>query len=417
VPDLHPFPALRYNSLAGSLSDLLAPPYDVITEGDAERLRERHRGNAVRLVLPEGEAPEKYDRVAALLGDWRRDGLLELDSVPAVTVYRQEFEGPDGPVSRHGLFAALTLSPLDRGEVLPHERTHSGPKRDRLALTMATRTQLSPVFLTARDESSSLFEGLLAAAGAEPESQAVTPDGISHATWRIDDPDLVASLCRAAGAGPLLIADGHHRYETALEAHSELGDGVPAAGRVLVCVVSGRDPGLRIQPTHRTIAGPPLEGSKVDWPGVIKNSFELRPLAELSPTSAARHAEDHGVTVLWSNNRAWEIQAKAAAVSAGGLDDADTSIPSVVLDQLVIEGILGQDADAAARNGRLSYYREADEAVRAAGHDGAAFLLPAVGQEAVWRVTSLGRRLPPKSTYYEPKIPSGLLFRPLDAGS
>lgn len=415
MPDLYPFPALRYSRLAGSLSALLAPPYDVITPTDADRLRARHRGNAVRLVLPEGEAPEKYDRVATLLRHWREEELLELDSAPSVTVYRQEFPGPDGPVSRHGLFAALTLTPFDRGEVLPHERTHSGPKRDRLALTTATRTQLSPVFLTARDESSRLLDGLLAAAGAEPDSHADTPDGVSHTTWRIDDPELAASLCRAAGAGPLLIADGHHRYETALEARRVLGDDAPAAQRVLVCVVSGRDPGLRIQPTHRTVVGNPIEDSSDDWPAVLADSFELRPVADPSPASAARHAEDHDLIVLWSNGQAWELLPRAGAVSARGIDAADASIPSVVLDHLVVEGILGQDADAAARNGRLAYYRDAEAAVGAAGEEGAAFLLPAVGQEAVWHVTSLGRRLPPKSTYYEPKIPSGILFRPLDA--
>ena len=417
MPDLYPFPALRYSRLAGSLSDLLAPPYDVITGPEADRLRARHRGNAVRLVLPAGEAPEKYDRVATLLRQWREEGLLELDSAPTVTVYRQEFPGPDGPVSRHGLFAALTLSPFDRGEVLPHERTHSGPKRDRLALTTATRTQLSPVFLTARDDSSRLLDGLLAAAGAEPDSRADTPDGVSHTTWRIDAPELAASLCRAAGAGPLLIADGHHRYETALEAQRELGGGAPAARRVLVCVVSGRDPGLRIQPTHRTVVGTPIEDSTDDWPAVLADSFDLRPVADPSPASAARHAEDHDVIVLWSNGQAWELQPRAGALSARGLDDLDASIPSVVLDHLVVGGVLGQDADAAARNGRLAYFRDAEAAVSAAGEEGAAFLLPAVGQEAVWHVTSLGRRLPPKSTYYEPKIPSGLLFRPLDAES
>lgn len=417
MPDLHPFPALRFSRQAGSLSELLAPPYDVITPADAERLRARHRVNAVRLVLPEGDVPGMYEQAATLLGQWRDEGLLELDPVPSVTVYRQEFEGLDGPASRHGLFAALTLSPFDQGEVLPHERTHSGPKRDRLALTMATRAQLSPVFLTARDESSRLFDALLAATGTEPDGHAVTPDGVSHTTWRIDDPERAASLCKAAGAGPLLIADGHHRYETALEAHRLLGGDASAARRVLACVVSGQDPGLRIQPTHRTVVGAPVQGSAEDWTGVLSGSFELRPLADPNPVSAARHSEQHDVIVMWSNGQAWELRPTAGAVSAGGIDAADASIPSVVLDRLVIEGILGQDADTAARDGRLAYFRDAEEASLAAGEEGAAFLLPAVEQEAVWRVTSLGRRLPPKSTYYEPKIPSGLLFRPLDAGS
>ena len=417
MPDLHPFPALRFSRQAGSLSELLAPPYDVITPSDAERLRALHPANAVRLVLPEGDVPGMYEQAARLLGQWRAEGLLEIDPVPSVTVYRQEFEGPQGPVSRHGLFAALTLSPFDQGEVLPHERTHSGPKRDRLALTIATQAQLSPVFLTARDESSRLFDDLLAATGAEPDDHAVTPDGVSHTTWRIGDPELAASLCKAAGAGPLLIADGHHRYETALEANRLLGGEASAARRVLVCVVSAQDPGLRIQPTHRTVVGAPIQGSAEDWTAVLSASFELRPVADSDPVSAARHAEDQDVIVLWSSGQAWELRPTVNVVSTFGLDEADAAIPSVVLDRLVIEGILGHDADTAARDGRLAYFRDAEGATHAAGDEGAAFLLPAVEQEAVWRVTSLGRRLPPKSTYYEPKIPSGLLFRPLDAGS
>jgi uncharacterized protein (DUF1015 family) len=185
---------------------------------------------------------------------------------------------------------------------------------------------------------------------------------------------------------------------------------------VLACVVSGRDPGLRIQPTHRTLVGAPFQGTADAWETVLERSFELRPMADSDPHAAVRVAQQHGVTVLVSNGKAWELRPTARATAAAGLDDADASIPSVVLDRLVIEGVLGQDADAAAHDGRLAYYRDAVEAVIAAGEDGAAFLLPAVEQEAVWRVTSLGRRLPPKSTYYEPKIPSGLLFRPLDAG-
>jgi len=414
VPDLQPFVALRYNPTMADMSDVLAPPYDVISAADAERLRAKHPGNAVRLVLPEGDGDDRYDRAARELRQWREEGLLELDPEPSVTVLRQEFRGPGGRVTRYGLFAALELTPLDRGEILPHERTHSGPKRDRLALTLATRTQLSPIFLAARDDSARLFTGLLAAAEADPDSQAVTPDGVTSATWSITDPVLAAALCQAAGAGPLLIADGHHRYETALEVQRMLGEREPAAGRVLVCVVSQRDPGLRIQPTHRTLPGPPVDGSPDDWATVLANSFTLCRLTDTDPAGAERRAAEGGVIILWSGGRAWEMNPDRHALQAHGLDEADATIPSVVLDRIVVEGVMGQDADTAAHEGRLAYFRGAEEAVRWAGESGAAFLLPPVEQDAVWRVTSLGRRLPPKSTYYEPKIPSGLLFRPFD---
>lgn len=415
MPDLKPFAALRYNPIMAELSDVLAPPYDVISAADAESLRARHRGNAVRLVLPEGNTDDRYDRAATRLREWREEGLLELDPAPSVTVLRQEFSSAAGRVTRYGLFAALELTPLDRGEVLPHERTHSGPKRDRLALTLATRTQLSPIFLAAQDESARLFEGLLAVAESDPDYRAITPDGVTNATWTVTDPVRAAALCQAAGAGPLLIADGHHRYETALEVNRVLGDSEPAARRTLVCVVSQRDPGLRIQPTHRTVPGPPVDGSPSEWAPVLADAFELSALDDPDPAAGERRAAEHGTMVLWSAGQAWEIRPDPHALQAHGLDEADAAIPSVILDRLVVEGVMGRDADTAAHEGRLAYFRGAAEAVGCAGDSGAAFLLPPVEQEAVWRVTSLGRRLPPKSTYYEPKIPSGLLFRPFDA--
>lgn len=417
MPDLRPFRALRYSPRAGNLSELLAPPYDVIAPQQARFLRNRHDSNSVRLVLPEGEVPERYEVAARTLAIWIESGILELDSEPAVTVYRQSFSGPTGPATRHALFAALRLSPFGEGEVLPHERTHSGPKRDRLALTLATRTQLSPVFLTTRDEAAELLKALRGiAADSEPDYRAETEDGVAHAAWRVMDPKTCDRLCRIAGTGPLLIADGHHRYETALEVRRQLGEEVTEAGSVLACVVSGEDPGLRIQPTHRVLIGPPPGPGEDGWIDRLRESFTLNPIADskASPDALAAEAERTGSMVVVTPDGAWRLQPRKSFASDAGLDDDDLAIPSVVLDRLVVEAILGSDADTAAHMERLVYVREPAEAVSAAGALGAAFLLPAVNPSSVWTVTGLGRRLPPKSTYYEPKIPSGLLFRPLD---
>ena len=413
MPRLHPFRALRYRDSSGSLSDLLSPPYDVIGPEQARRLRDRHPANSVRLVLPEGDPPERYDTAARLLADWVEAGILERDIDPCVTVYRQTFEDRGGTLTRHALFAALELSPFGAGEVLPHERTHSGPKRDRLALTLATRTQLSPVFMSSRDAGGALYGLLRDIAANAPDCEARTADGISHSVWRVTDPETCVRLCAAAGLGPLLIADGHHRYETALEVHRLIGDDRPEAGKVLTCVVSGSDPGLRIQPTHRTLLAAPPGGPEIGWAERLHPDFALERLEGDDPAGLAAEAQLSGTPVLVTGAAAWRLRPKTEAARARGLDEADLSIATVVLDRLVVEGILGIDADAAAHDGWLAYFRDPAEAVAAAGERGAAFLLPAVSQDAVWKVTGLGRRLPPKSTYYEPKIPSGLLFRPL----
>jgi uncharacterized protein (DUF1015 family) len=369
--------------------------------------------NSVRLVLPEGESPQRYERAAGLISDWTASGILSLDADPSVTVYRQSFEGPDGPATRHALFAALELSPFERGEVLPHERTHSGPKRDRLALTLATRVQLSPVFFTAGDPEQALYRQVSEIAESVPDGTANTADGVAHATWRVSDTVACAELCDSAGTGPLLIADGHHRYETALEVRRLIGEDHPAARRVLACIVSDSDPGLRVHPTHRTIIGPPPGDSTGDWGERLADLFRAEPLESWDPATLAAAAEAAGALVLVTGAGARLLRPKPEAVQAAVLDETDLSVASVVLDRLVVEGILGSSADESAHAGRLAYFRDPAEAVAAAGADGAAFLLPAVSKEAVWKVTGLGRRLPPKSTYYEPKIPSGLLFRPL----
>ena len=417
MPDLRPFRALRFHPDVGSLSELLAPPYDVIAPDEAELLRKRHGANSVRLVLPEGAVPARYEVAARTLESWIDSGILELDSTPTVTVYRQTFSGPDAPITRHAVFAALQLSPFGEGEVLPHERTHSGPKRDRLALTLATRTQLSPIFLTTRDEAGNLYALLKGISeGSEADFRAETTEGVAHAAWRVADADTCERLCRIAGAGPLLVADGHHRYETALEVRRQIGEDVPEASSVLACVVSEQDPGLRIQPTHRVLKGPPPGSEAERWSDLLGENFTLHPLADLqvSPGRLADEAEKTGSSVLVTREGAWRLEPLPIAASDACLDESDLAIASVVLDRLVIEAILGSDADEAAHAGKLVYVRDPLEAVSVAGSSGAAFLLPAVDPEAVWKVTGLGRRLPPKSTYYEPKIPSGLLFRPLD---
>lgn len=404
---------MRYRRDAGVLSDLLAPPYDVIDPQHARVLRDRHPANSVRLVLPEGEPPERYESAARLLSDWIEAGILERDAEPGVTVYRQTFECQGGPLTRHALFAALELSPFGAGEVLPHERTHSGPKRDRLALTLATRTQLSPVFVSSRDSDGALYRRLVEITARAPDFEAETTDGVSHSAWRVTDPDTCTGLCEAAGSGPLLIADGHHRYETALEVQRLLGRDQPEAGKVLACVVSGSDPGLRIQPTHRALLAAPPGREEVGWADLLRDLFTLERLETRDPGGLAEEAEAAGTPVLLTGAGAWRLRATPEAARVAGLDAADLSIAPVVVDRLVVEGVLGIDADAAAHEGKLAYFRDPAEAAEAAGDRGAAFLLPAVSQDAVWKVTGLGRRLPPKSTYYEPKVPSGLLFRPL----
>jgi len=408
MPRLSPFIALRYRPEAGDPSELIAPPYDVIDPPTAAVLRRRNPYNAVRLVLPEGDGDERYGAAAARLEAWLREGVIALDNAPTVHVYRQRYPSESGPLVRLALFGALELEALGSG-VLPHERTHAGPRADRLALTLATRTQLSPIFLLARDPEAALLETLRLTVEAAPSFEATTPDGVEHAMWTVSDRESAAVLCALAGRDPLLIADGHHRYETALEVSRRLDQ--PGAASVLACVVSALDPGLVVRPTHRTLTAVDL-GDAGSLAAALERRFVVEPLGSLDPAAAERTAaaDPAGMVVVGASREgALRLSARSLETRQSGAE----RIAAVQFDRHVVGDLLRTDADTAAHEGRLEYHRDAAEAVRRAGPTEAAFLLPPVSLEAVWEAAAAGIRLPPKSTYFEPKIPSGLLFRPL----
>lgn len=426
MPRLSPFPALRYTGTAGPPADLIAPPYDVIDPALAVELRERNPHNAVHLVLPEGEGGARYAAAAERLAAWRRESVLAEEKAPAVYVYRQRYRRDGRTIERLALFAALELEPLGEG-VLPHERTHAGPKADRLALTIATRTQLSPIFLLARDPDATLLEALRALTSGDPRLDATTPDGIEHTVWVIADEGVAAVLCALAGRFPLLIADGHHRYETALEAARRLEGEGPR--HVLACVVSAEDPGLTIRPTHRTLTRLG-EITPAELPDRLRRWFDVRRLDDLHPAGAEIEAAadpagmvlvvgDPPSTAFRLHPRSDVLAEEAGEAQGNATGDVEAEIraagriAAVAFDRYVMRELLGLGADEAAASGQLEYHRSPAEAVHRSRPDGGAFLLPPVGLADVWDVTAAGVRLPPKSTYFEPKIPSGLLFRPL----
>lgn len=418
-PELRPFRALRYDPAAGDPADLLCPPYDVIDPAAAEALRARGPYNAVRLERPEGGDPARAEAAAARLAAWRRAGILVRDAEPAAFLYRQTFQDPEGATrDRRSLLAALRLAALDAGRVLPHEETHGEPKRDRLALTLACRAQLSPIFLLAPDRGGALRDGLAAAEEAGPPAlDARTPDGIRHRLWRVSGAP-AGALCATAGAAPLLIADGHHRYETALAVADALPDS-EAARWTLACVASERDPGLLLLPTHRALRGPPAaEG----WRELLREAFEVGDAGGAGDRSAAGPPGSEGargpasrtggaLVLRREGARPLRLVPRPEAIAAAGLSAAEARLGAVVFDRLVLRHRWGRTAQEASTAGLVSYHRDPAEALAAAGPDGAAFLVGPMRVSDVRGAVAAGGRLPPKTTYFAPKIPSGLVFR------
>src|SRR5438552_8007017 len=339
MADVKPFRAERYHELrAGPLEQLVAPPYDVISPEERREYLALSPYNVVHLTLPNDEADAARDIAA-----WRETGVLARDGEPAYWFLTQEYVGPDGVErTRSGLVASLRAEPYDRGSVLPHERTHSGPKEGRLRLLRATRTQLEPIFL--------LYEGEpVVAPDREPELRSG-----GDTLWRIDEAPSFADV-------ELLIADGHHRYETALAYAREGG-----SPYLMVVLVPTKQEGLTIFPTHRLAAhvngarGTPIDEPGDELPGVV----------------------------LYRDGR-------YALLTGEGLD-VD------IVERIAPEGVTytPQRAEAVATVDR--------------GDAEAAFLLRPTRIEDVWAVARRGETMPQKSTYFYPKLTSGLLFHPLD---
>jgi len=405
-----PFRGERYRA-TDRLSALIAPPYDVISPERRARYAAWDSHNIVHLMLPEAMAHEdRYARAAGLLADWRARGVLVTDPEPAVYVLAQEYPAPSGPAqTRLGVFAAVAAEPYELGRVKPHEKTHAGPKADRLALLRATRTNLESIFLLAPDADGALAAELAAIAKLPPAARAEL-DGVRLTLWAVGA--AASRISHLTSRSALYIADGHHRYETAVAYAQEN----PAADRVLALIVSARDPGLTILPTHRMIFGPgrdPL--ALLDRWGRFFDVGRLAPGADPVRSVAELGARGTACLVALPNGQHLTLVLKADAPldTVPGLSPSPAvrALDVALVEELVVKEILLLDTSTPT----LTYTPDAREALLAVRKGGAtcAVLLNAPKVEQVFAVADAGEAMPPKSTYFIPKVPSGLVLKPL----
>lgn len=435
VPDIRPFRALRYDpEVIGDLTPVIAPPYDVIGAEQRRTLVARHPRNAVRLDLPaseSGEDPdEKYRRAARELAAWRSDGTLRKDPKPALYVLEQSYRVPGTDLERtqRGFFARLRLEPFGEGSgVLPHERTLSGPKEDRYRLLRATGTNTSPVVLLFDDPTRAAASSLAAVAAGTPAVDVTDDDGTRHRLWVVpadgDPTGPAAVLAAAAGGRPVAIADGHHRYETAIRYRDERRmtrscEPDPPFDFVLALLL-GVDEPLTVLPTHRVVRGLGEAGlTALDAGlGALFDIEEAEPDAVIGRFAAAGGlAGGEGRFGLVTRAGARLLRARREAfapVVAGG--EAARSL-DVALLGAALERLAGIDAAATAGGERITYTKSAAEAAALveAGTDGAdaAFLLEPTPVASILEVARAGDVMPQKSTYFFPKAPTGLVLNP-----
>lgn len=405
MASVRPFRAAYYDSAsAGELGSLVCPPYDVISDDERLGYLARSPYNAVHLILPE----VAYDEVRSLIMDWTSRGALARAEQPLFVAWTQTFQMPGGGErTRRTLVGAVQVEPYEARVVRPHERTHRGPKEDRLRLTRAVRTNLSPVFGLYPDETASAWSA--ANVSGPPLAELTDADGVVHRIWHITDPDACGAVHDALADKWILIADGHHRYETALAYRDERaaaeGNIMDAPWqRVMMGLTSLDDDGLEVLPTHRVLA---------NWPGGRLDAFTataiespaamVEALADASPdVTAIGLATAHGLSLLTAPK-------SADATPGERLDVA-------VLEREILVPTFGADQAKLAADGVLSYTKDAFEAMAMVdeAQAAAAAILRPIPKPDVAAVAEAGETMPQKSTYFFPKLLTGMAFNPLD---
>ncbi|HYO43203.1 MAG TPA: DUF1015 domain-containing protein [Candidatus Limnocylindrales bacterium] len=434
MPDIRPFRALRFDpETVGDPGLVVAPPYDVIGENLHRTLLARHPKNAVRLDLPLGEPredpDERYRRAARTLTAWRSDGSLRKDPRPSVYVYEQSYRVPGTDLDRmqRGFFARLRIEPFGPGSsILPHERTLSGPKEDRYRLLRATGINTSPVVGLYEDPSRA-SAAVLAGIAARPPATDVTDDeGTRHRLWVVADEgegSPAAVLIATAAAGPVTIADGHHRYETAVryrdERRTASTEQDPAFDFLLMLFLDAADQ-LTVLPTHRVVRGLGPDGPAhlvAGLPGLFAVT-ESSPDALVARYEAAGElAGGSGRFGLVTRDGAWLLEARRHAFASQVWPGGDVARAlDVSLLAATLDGIVGIDAAAVAGGERITYTKSAAEAAAlvASGDHGAdaAFLLEPTPVASIVAVARDGDVMPQKSTYFYPKALTGLVLNP-----
>ena len=411
MADLQPLRTLRYEPAAiGSLADVIAPPYDVIDDTMRAELASRSPYNVVHVDIP-----RSYDGATETMAEWRSRGVLVQEDEPAVWVLRQDYTDPTGASrTRTGFFARVRVDEYGPGRIRPHERTHPGPKEDRLRLTRATRTNLSPIFTLFPDADGVAERAIEQIAVGEPFASV---DGAT--LWRSADEDLISELQMALADAELLIADGHHRYETARVYADEVGgEGPHRYVLMLLCALS--DPGLLVFPTHRLLTGLKDDADKqIAIRDVLRREFEIEELDDTSklepPAGDGRVAFGYMDSFFKRPFRATLKDQSVADRALAGMPEPYRRLDTAVLEALVLRGALGMSEDDISHLRGLHYSNDLDDAIEAveSGRADAGFYMRSTPVQQVREVAAAGESMPPKSTYFYPKVPTGLVFNPL----
>ena len=435
MADISPFRALRYNSSKVSPGDVMTQPYDKITPTMQDKYYESSPYNLVQVILgkqqsDDNEQQNVYTRAASLLKKWQDEGVLQADAEPSLYVYSQTFKVPGDPsgaeAERRGFIALGRVEDYDRKVVYRHEQTLSKPKADRLNLLQTTRAHCELIFMVYSDPADEVGKLLYQDGPATVEMR--DEYGVMHRMWKVSDPATVAAAIAKMADKKLIIADGHHRYETALNYRNQMreqaksGDPEAPYERVMMSFVNMDTPGLVILPTHRVVFG--LEGFNLYTKAMhVMKYFDIEDLGAVKdvPQVVQRLREagsDHTALLAVTASNAFLLKAKRGVQSPSlkDLSEQQRSLDVVQLHKLILEEIIGMSEEDIRAQKHLKYIRDAAEAIDEVrkGDAQVAFLMNPVRMEQVRDIAFAGEVMPQKSTDFYPKMLSGLTIYSLD---
>ena len=433
MPEIEAFRGIRYDlGHVGSLSDVIAPPYDVISPELQDELYKKHPCNAVRLILNrkepgDSEADNCYTRAASFLKNWQSEGVLFTEADPAIYVYNQQFTFAGVEYTRRGFMCRHRLSRFGEGKVFPHEETHASAKADRLMLFTTTKANLSQIFGLYPDPQCEAQNILEAAVAEQTPLEATDHLGVVHRMWPVTDPAVISKVAAVMGPKPIFVADGHHRYETACNYRDQIHDmGLLTpdhpANFVLMMCVGMEDPGLAVMPTHRLFTGLPTMTAE-ELIARLGDCFEAK-IAGEGPDLAHNIWEEietgggQGTIGLYAaGDGRWVLatltdagRAKLAEVAADHNEDWQ-ALGVSILHRLIVDTLL--EATDLPKPNYVHLVDEVVDGLKTGQYPLAALVMPATVDD-IRKISIGGERMPAKSTYFYPKLLSGLVINPLE---
>ncbi len=415
---IKPIKALHFSEKAGEISTCVCPPYDIISPAERASLIERNEYNLVRLELPEGE--DKYNEAGKILNEWLEKGIIERDSEAGIYVYREEFAVKGKEYCLTGIVCKVKLCDFSEKVVLPHEETLTKAKKDRFELMNATGCNFSSIYSLYSDESGAIADVIAYAVEKAPIHRFTDEEEVTHTLWKIDCEKGISAIVNALADKQLFIADGHHRYETALNFRNYCKENnlVPENGdvdHVMMTLVDMDDKGLVVFPTHRLIVDKAVDRDAVAEACKADFDSKILPMSELeNALEAGENGKTYALYTGGDDFMLLEFKESSARI-IDNRSEAYSDLDVSVLHSFVLENALGIDKENMANQVNLRYTRSLDEAIESVknGAATAAFLINATKVSQIKAVALAGDKMPQKSTYFYPKLKTGLVMNVL----